>query len=161
MPPCPWAPAEARGTKRLVFGERAEEIRRVGAADQVWLVDGEACGHGEARPVPAPEMREVPDQREPGERPRLQQRDDAAIRPAEQDGLRADADDEVVLAIDHRVHRVVDRRPHHAGDEQHPGDGRQLARLLDPHQLPLQRLDGIAAGKGAHPVIRINQTERA
>ena len=55
------------------------------------------------------------------------------VHVAEDDGARFDADLQIVVAIDHGVHRVVDGRPDDAGEKDDPRDARNRAALGHEH----------------------------
>ncbi len=65
----------------------------------------------------------LPQQQQHGQ---LQQPDHNAIPATEQDRGRFDPDLQVILAVDHGVHGVVDQRPDDGRRKQHPGDTRDL-----------------------------------
>jgi len=105
--------------------------------DQKVLVTEQSQHRGQCEVIESTESAERPEQRQGRERAGLQGPDHEPVRVAEQDRRGLDADPQIVVAIDHRVHRVVGDNPEHAGHEQQPRLARQCrldARIS--HQQP-------------------------
>ena len=111
----------------VIVEEGLEAGLRLALADQPLLVGEEHARADEARVVPVAVFHARADQVQRVEHQRLQHADDQLVHVAEDDGARFHADLEVVVAIDHRVHGVVDGGPDDAGEKDDPCNARDLA----------------------------------
>src|SRR5262245_49667841 len=112
--------AEEREAHPYIVLERGEAPITQAPADQQLLIAEKRGGDRNTRgPHPRVALA-LPGSPERKQRSELQCTDHHPIEPAEQNRSRLDASLHVVVAIHHRVHRVVRDDPQHAADEEEP-----------------------------------------
>src|SRR5690606_24843013 len=116
-------------TRPVVVEKGAEAVFPFALSYQPLLPDERDGAKRETVIIRSTELRLAANEEEIEENGELQQADYEPVLLAEEDGRGFHADFQIVVAIDHRVLRVVRRRPQHVRNEHQPRDRRHFAEL--------------------------------